>query len=89
MTILLNLITTSHRKSGESKYDRKPSELDVVTRRIRHRVGVEVSKKSVMENDTLLKCRHDLASCYVYVIYVSFQSFVQENYFLIMLIKSV
>ena len=55
MIILLNLITTNHRKSGESKYDRKPFELDVVTRRIRYRVkGVKVSKKSVMENDTLL-----------------------------------
>ena len=90
MTILLNLIKSNHRKCGESKYDRKPSELDVMTRRIRHRVkGVKVSKKSVMKNDTLHKCRHDLASCYVYVISVSFQSFVQENYFLIMLIKSV
>ena len=91
MTILLNLQTTNHRKSGESKYDRKPCELDVaVTKRIRYGVKeVEVSKNSVMKNDTLLKCRHDLASCYVYVISVSFQSFAQGNCFLIMLIKSV
>ena len=37
--ILLNLTTTSHRKSGESKYDRKLTKLDVVTTRIRCRVN--------------------------------------------------
>ena len=39
MIILLNLTTTSHRKSGESKYDRKLTELDVVTTRIRYGVN--------------------------------------------------
>ena len=29
--ILQNLITTNHRKNGESKYDRKLAEVDVVT----------------------------------------------------------
>ena len=38
MIRLDNLITTSHRKSGKIKYDRKLTELDVVTTRIRHRV---------------------------------------------------
>ena len=37
--ILLNLTTTNHRKSGESKYDRKLTELNVVTTRIRYRVN--------------------------------------------------
>ena len=31
MTILQNLITTNHGENGESKYDRKLTELDVVT----------------------------------------------------------
>ena len=39
MITLQNLKTTSHRKSGESKYDRKLTELDVVTTRIRYRVN--------------------------------------------------
>ena len=34
MIILQNLTTTNDRRSGESKYDRKVSELDVVTTRI-------------------------------------------------------
>ena len=38
-TVLQNLTTGSHRKSGESKYDRKLPELDVVTKRIRYRVN--------------------------------------------------
>ena len=37
--ILQNLIATHHRKSGERKYDRKLTELDVVTMRIRYRVN--------------------------------------------------
>ena len=37
--ILQNLITTNHRKNGGSKYDRKLTELDVVTTRIRYRVN--------------------------------------------------
>ena len=41
--ILLNLLKTNHRKSGESNYDRKLTELDVVTTRIQYRVnGVSV-----------------------------------------------
>ena len=41
--ILQNLIKTSHRKSGKSKYDRKLTKLDVVTTWIRYRVnGVSV-----------------------------------------------
>ena len=38
MIILQNFITTNHRKSGKSKYDRKLTELDVITMRIRYRV---------------------------------------------------
>ena len=34
-----NLITTNRRKSGKSEYDRKVTELDVVTIRIRYRVN--------------------------------------------------
>ena len=34
-----NLTTANHRKSGESKYDRNLTELDVVTTRIRYRVN--------------------------------------------------
>ena len=37
--ILQNLITTNHRKSGKSKCDRKLTELDLVTMRIRYRVN--------------------------------------------------
>ena len=37
--ILLNLIKAYHRKSGKSKYDRKLTELDVETTRIRSRVN--------------------------------------------------
>ena len=50
--ILQNLIEAYHRKSGKSKYDRKLTELDVETTRIRSRVnGVQVTKKLA----TLLK----------------------------------
>ena len=42
--ILQNLIKAYHRKSGKSKYDRKLTEIDVLTTRIRSRVnGVPVS----------------------------------------------
>ena len=37
--ILQNLIEVYHRKSGKSKYDRKLTELDVETTRIRSRVN--------------------------------------------------
>ena len=37
--ILQNLIKAYHRKSGKSKYDRKLTELDVETTRIRSRVN--------------------------------------------------
>ena len=37
--ILQNLIKAYHRKSGESKYDRKLTKLDVETTRIRSRVN--------------------------------------------------
>ena len=37
--ILQNLIKMYHRKSGKSKYDRKLTELDVETTRIRSRVN--------------------------------------------------
>ena len=37
--ILQNLIKAHHRKSGKSKYDRKLTELDVETTRIRSRVN--------------------------------------------------
>ena len=37
--ILQNLTTTNHRQSGESKYDRKLTELDVVTTRVWYRVN--------------------------------------------------
>ena len=37
--ILQNLIKACHRKSGKSKYDRKLTELDVETARIRSRVN--------------------------------------------------
>ena len=36
MIILQDLTATNHRKSGKSKYDRKLTELDVVTTRIRY-----------------------------------------------------
>ena len=43
--ILQNLIIAYHRKSGKSKYDRKLTELDVGTTRIRSRVnGILVDK---------------------------------------------
>ena len=43
--ILQNLIKAYHRKSGKSKYDRKLTELDVGTTRIRSRVnGILVDK---------------------------------------------
>ena len=42
--ILKNLIKAYHRKSGKSKYDRKLTEIDVLTTRIRSLVnGVPVS----------------------------------------------
>ena len=42
--ILQNLIKAYHRKSGKSKYDRKLTELDVETSRIRSRVnGVQAA----------------------------------------------
>ena len=45
--ILQNLINAYHRKSGKSKYDRKLTELDVETTRIRSRVnGVGKAPKS-------------------------------------------
>ena len=37
--ILHNLIKTNHRKSGKSEYDRKLTEFDVVTTRIKYRVN--------------------------------------------------
>ena len=40
--ILHNLIKAYHRKSGKSKYDRKLTELDVDTTRIRSRVSMHV-----------------------------------------------
>ena len=44
--ILQNLMKTSHRKGGRRKYDRKQTELDVVTTRIRYNVnGVYVVSK--------------------------------------------
>ena len=39
MIVLQNLITTNHRRSVKSKYDRKLTELNVVTKRIRYRVN--------------------------------------------------
>ena len=39
MIILQNLTTTNHTKSGESKYDRKLTEFNVVTTRIWYRVN--------------------------------------------------
>ena len=39
MIILQNLTTTNHRKSGESKYDRSLTEIDVVSTRIRYRAN--------------------------------------------------
>ena len=49
--ILQNLIKAYHRKSGKSKYDRKLTELDVETTRIRSRVmnGVLISYSSKIE----------------------------------------
>ena len=45
MIILQNLTTTNHRKSGESKYDHKLTELNVVTTRIWYRVnGVSLGR---------------------------------------------
>ena len=46
--ILQNLIKAYHRKSGKSKYDRKLTELDVETTRIRSRVN------GVLKNEIFL-----------------------------------
>ena len=56
MIIEQNLTTTNHRKSGESKYDRKVTELDVVTTRIRYHVNrVQVfAKVRIRQNDSKL-----------------------------------
>ena len=43
--ILQNLITTNHGKNGESKYDRKLTELDVVTTGIWFRVNVDFEQQ--------------------------------------------
>ena len=46
--ILQNLIKAYHRKTGKSKYDRKLTELDVETTRIRSRVnGILVCNQSL------------------------------------------
>ena len=39
MIVLQNLITTNHRRSAKSKYDRKQTELNVVTKGIQQRVN--------------------------------------------------
>ena len=53
-TILQNLITANHRKNGESKYDRKPAEIDVVTTLIRYRVnGVKDISKTFTKSITI------------------------------------
>ena len=46
MIVLQSLITTNHRGSVKSKYDRKLTELNVVTKRIRYCVN------RVLENPT-------------------------------------
>lgn len=49
--ILKTEITTSHRKSGERRYDRKLDELDVVTNRIRYCVnGVLLNNADWIKN---------------------------------------
>ena len=62
--ILQNLIKAYHRKSGKSKYDRKLTELDVETTRIRSRVnGVFVCKYKQYTNkiiDREMFYLHDL-----------------------------
>ena len=51
--ILQNLAKAYHRKGGKSKYDRKLTELDIGTTRIRSRVnGVLFSIKSVKSKPT-------------------------------------
>ena len=51
--ILQNLIKAYHRKGGKSKYDRKLTELDVETTRIRSRVnGVLYAFKEVYVFDS-------------------------------------
>ena len=40
MMILQNSIKNDHRKNGASKYDRKMTEFDVLTKRIRYRVNI-------------------------------------------------
>ena len=47
--ILQNLIKAYHRKSGKSKYDRKLTELDVETTRIRSRVNEILVLSAVYE----------------------------------------
>ena len=47
--ILQNLIKAYHRKSGKSKYDRKLTELDVETTRIRSRVNEVLVLSAVYE----------------------------------------
>ena len=50
MIISQNLIKAYHKKSGKSKYDRKLTELDVRTTRIRFRVNGVLNCKNMIKN---------------------------------------
>ena len=54
--ILQNLIKAYHRKSGKSKYDRKPTELDVETTRMRSRVNGVSNRKLLCNFFVIVSC---------------------------------
>ena len=56
--ILQSLIKAYHRKSGKSKYDRKLTELDVGTTRIRSRVNGVLHARPVMHFCRCKKLNH-------------------------------
>ena len=56
--ILQNLIKAYHKKSGKSKYDRKLTELDVGTSRIRSRVNGVLHARPVMHFCRCKKLNH-------------------------------
>ena len=54
MIILHNSITTNHGKNGETKYDRKLTELDIMTTRIWFRVnGVLTAALIMLRGETM------------------------------------
>ena len=58
MMILQNLITTNHGKNGESKYDGKLTELDVMTTLIWFRVNGVLNYSNTMKPNQWFKPEH-------------------------------